>query len=191
MKYCHTCSSELSIKTPLNDDRERYVCEACGEVHYQNPNIIVCSLPCYEDQVLLCKRSIEPRYGLWTLPGGFMENNETTHEGACRETLEEACARIKIHGLYTYYSLPYINQVHLFFRSTLLDLDFSAGAESLEVELFKEKDIPWDEIAFPAVTNTLQHYYRDLSQGSFPVHYADIFLTKDNQRLIVPQDSTL
>ncbi len=119
-----------------------------------------------------------------------MENNETTHEGASRETREEACARIRIHGLYTYYSLPYINQVHMFFRATLLDLDFSAGAESLEVELFKEKDIPWDEIAFPAVSNTLKHYYNDLSQNIFPVHSADIILTKDKQRLIVPHDST-
>ena len=191
MKYCHTCSNKLSIKTPTNDDRERFVCESCGEIHYQNPNIIVCSLPCYEDQVLLCKRSIEPRYGLWTLPGGFMENNETTHEGASRETLEEACARIKIHGLYTYYSLPYINQVHMFFRATLLDLNFSAGAESLEVELFKEKDIPWDEIAFPAVSNTLIHYYNDLPGNIFPVHSADIILTKDKQRLIVPHNSTV
>ena len=130
MKYCPGCGSKLSLKIPQNDDRERHVCDDCGVIHYQNPNIIVCSLPCYKDQVLLCKRSIEPRYGLWTLPGGFMENNETTLEGARRETLEEACARVEIHSLYSYYSLPHINQVHLFYRATLLDLDFAAGDDA-------------------------------------------------------------
>lgn len=186
MKYCHACGNPLSFRKPDNDDRERHVCDACGEIHYQNPHIIVCTLPCHEDKVLLCKRSIEPRYGLWTLPGGFMENAETTREGALRETLEEACARVTLHGLYTYYNLPHINQVHLFYRATLLDLDFAAGAESLEVGLFREQDIPWREIAFPAVGNTLEHYFRDLPGGVFPVRSADVLLTPDRQRIIRP-----
>jgi ADP-ribose pyrophosphatase YjhB (NUDIX family) len=184
MNYCPNCGSKLNFRKPNNDDRERFICDSCGEIHYQNPNIIVCSLPCYKDQVLLCRRSIEPRYGLWTLPGGFMENDETTHEGALRETLEEACARIKIHGLYTYYNLPHINQVHLFYRATLLDLDFAPGEESLEVELFQQNEIPWDEIAFPAVSNTLEHYYNDLSDNDFPLHAADVIYTADNKRII-------
>lgn len=184
MKYCHVCGSEVGVKIPENDDRERYVCDSCGEVHYQNPRIIVCTVPCHEDKVLLCKRSIEPRYGYWTLPGGFMENDETIHEGALRETLEEACARIELHGLYTYYSLPHINQAHLFFRSTLLDLDFAAGLESLEVALFRQEDIPWDEIAFPPVLNTLEHYFNDLPQGEFPLRSADVIVSETGERLI-------
>lgn len=186
MKYCPSCGGSLSFRKPENDDRERYMCDACGEIHYQNPRIIVCSLPCHEDRVLLCRRSIEPRYGLWTLPGGFLENDETTHEGALRETLEEACARINIHGLYTFYNLPHINQVHMFFRSSLLDLDFAAGAESLEVCLFTQEEIPWDEIAFPAVGNTLEHYFSDLQKNDFPVRSADVILTADRKRIIRP-----
>lgn len=188
MKYCQACGKEVERKIPANDDRERFVCTSCEVIHYQNPRIIVCTVPCHEDKVLLCKRSIEPRYGLWTLPGGFMENDETVHEGAKRETLEEACARVELHGLYTYYSLPHINQAHLFFRCTLTHLDFAAGAESLEVDLFAEKDIPWDEIAFKPVANTLKHYFNDLAEGHFPVRSADILLTADGQRLIKPHD---
>ena len=188
MKFCHTCGNKLIFIIPDMDDRERFVCNACGKIHYQNPNIIVCSLPCYDDQVLLCRRSIEPQYGLWTLPGGFMENNETTHEGALRETLEEACARIEIHGLYTYYNLPHINQVHLFYRSTLLDLNFAPGQESLEVELFQQNEIPWNDIAFPAVSNTLEHYYNDFLEKRFPLHSADVIYTAEKKRILKPHD---
>lgn len=188
MKYCPACANELSFRKPENDDRERFVCDSCGEIHYQNPRIVVCSLPCFEDRVLMCKRSIEPRYGLWTLPGGFMENDETTHEAALRETREEACARIEIHGLYAYYNLPHINQVHLFYRATLLDLDFAAGQESLEVGLFSREEIPWQEIAFPAVGNTLEHYFNDLPERVFPVRAADIVLTPERKRIIKPVD---
>lgn len=186
MKFCTLCGNPVVLKIPDRDDRERFVCESCGEIHYQNPRIIVCTLPCFEDRVLMCKRAIEPRYGLWTLPGGFMENDETTHEGALRETLEEACARVKIHGLYTYYNLPHINQVHLFFRAALLDLDFAAGDESLEVALLGKTEIPWQDIAFPAVGNTLEHYFSDLRENRFPVRSADVILTPDHRRLIRP-----
>lgn len=186
MKYCPTCASELSFRIPENDDRKRYVCDACGEIHYQNPRIVVCSLPCFEDRVLLCKRSIEPRYGLWTLPGGFMENNETTHDTAHRETREEACARIELHGLYTYYNLPHINQVHMFYRATLLDLDFAAGQESLEVDLFRQEDIPWSDLAFLAVSGTLEHYFNDFPHNVFPVRAGDVILTPERKRIIKP-----
>jgi ADP-ribose pyrophosphatase YjhB (NUDIX family) len=188
MKFCSTCGNTLTSKIPDSDDRPRFVCDGCGEIHYQNPRIIVVSLPCFENKVLLCKRAIDPRYGKWTLPGGFMENDETAHEGALRETLEEARARIQIHGLYTLFSLPHINQVHLFFRATLLDLDYAAGDESLEVGLFRQEEIPWQEIAFPAVGRTLEHYFNDLPGGQFPVRSADVILTKDNRRLIKPHN---
>lgn len=186
MKYCSTCGNDISRRIPDKDDRERFICDTCGIIHYQNPRIIVGTLPCYEDKVLLCRRSIEPRYGLWTLPGGFMENDETTQQGALRETLEEACARVSLHGLYTYYNLPHINQVHMFFRASLLDLDFAAGDESLEVELFTHADIPWNDIAFPAVGNTLELYYQDLPSNHFPVRSADVILTPDRKRIIKP-----
>lgn len=188
MNFCHVCGSKVERIIPENDDRHRHVCKSCGEVHYQNPRIIVCTLPCHEDKVLLCKRSIEPRFGFWTVPGGFMENDETIHEGALRETLEEACARVELHGLYTYYSLPHINQAHLFFRSTLLDLDFAAGFESQEVGLFSKEEIPWDDIAFLPVGNTLEHYFNDLADGKFPIRSADIIVTGTGERLIQPHN---
>jgi len=186
MKYCPTCAGNITFRIPENDDRERHICDACGEIHYQNPRIVVCSLPAYKEQVLLCKRAIEPRYGKWTLPGGFMENAETTRDAAIRETREEACAKIEIHGLYAYYNLPHINQVQMFYRATLVDTDFAAGPESLEVELFDEADIPWNEIAFPAVGNTLKQYFKDLPEQHFPVRTADIILAEDNRRIVKP-----
>src|SRR5690606_11589469 len=136
IRYCNLCGSSLTLRVPAADDRARHICDACGHIHYQNPRIVVCALPCFEDKVLMCKRAIEPRYGLWTLPGGFMENGESTLDAAVRETLEEANARIRIDELYSLYNVIHINQVHLFFRAKLLDLDFSAGIESLEVGLF-------------------------------------------------------
>ena len=186
MNFCHVCGNQVSLKIPANDDRERYVCDNCGEIHYQNPRIIVCTLPCHEDRILLCRRAIEPRVGFWTLPGGFMENDETTLEGAIRETMEEACARIDVHGLYTLFNLPHINQVHMFYRATLLDLDYAAGIESLEVDLFRETEIPWHDIAFPAVSNTLELYFRDIVHGEFPVRSADVLLSEDGKRFIKP-----
>ncbi|MGA0934176.1 MAG: NUDIX hydrolase [Pseudohongiellaceae bacterium] len=188
MKFCPTCASKVSFRIPEGDDRERFICDDCGEIHYQNPRIVVCSVPCFEDKVLLCKRAIEPRYGKWTLPGGFMENDETTQQAALRETREEACARIELHGLYSYYNLPHINQVHLFYRASLLDLDFGAGPESLEVDLFRKDDIPWNEIAFPAVGNTLEHYFSDRLTNQYPLRAANVILSPDNRRIIQPAD---
>ncbi|BFM16620.1 NUDIX hydrolase [Maricurvus nonylphenolicus] len=167
MKFCSSCGSSISLKIPHGDDRERHVCGNCDTIHYQNPRIIAGTLPVFEDKVLLCKRAIEPRYGLWTLPAGFMENGESTEEGALRETWEEARARMTIDSLYTMFSLPQINQVYLLFRGTLTDMDFGPGPESLEVDLFKENDIPWDEIAFPVMKKTLRHYYSDFPTGDF------------------------
>lgn len=174
MKYCSLCGAPVELRQLPNDNRTRYVCTACGEVHYQNPKLIVGAIPEWQDKILLCRRAIEPRHGLWTLPAGFMENGETTIEAAARETLEEANAQVDIGELYSLYNLPYINQVHLLFRAKLLNLDFSPGVESLEVQLFSEQDIPWDTLAFRPVYFTLQHYFADRKTGIFQFHISDL-----------------
>ena len=174
MKFCSQCGAPVELRLLPNDNRMRYVCTACGEVHYQNPKLIVGAIPEWQDKILLCRRAIEPRHGLWTLPAGFMENGETTVEAAARETLEEANAQVGIGELYSLYNLPYINQVHLLFRARLLNLDFSPGVESLEVRLFSEQEIPWDKLAFRAVHYTLQHYFADRKTGVFRFHIGDL-----------------
>ena len=174
MNFCNTCGAAVESRIPPDDNRTRYVCTSCNEVHYQNPKLIVGSIPVWQDQVLLCRRAIEPRFGLWTLPAGFMENGETTPEAAARETLEEANAQVAIGELYTLYNLPYINQVHLLFRAQLLNLDFSPGVESLEVRLFTEAQIPWDTLAFRPVRCSLQHYFADRKSGEFRFRIGDL-----------------
>lgn len=174
MKYCNVCGAPVELRLPPDDNRARHVCTSCGEVHYQNPKLIVGAIPEWQDKIMLCRRAIEPRRGLWTLPAGFMENGETTAEAAARETLEEANARVSIDELYSLYNLPYINQVHLLFRARLLDLDFSPGVESLEVQLFSEQDIPWDTLAFRPVKFTLQHYFADRMTGTFHFRIGDL-----------------
>ena len=174
MKFCSTCGAAVALRIPDDDSRPRHVCTACGTVHYQNPNMVIGSLPEWKDKILLCRRAIEPRLGLWTLPGGFMENGESTTQAAIRETLEEANARIEIGELYSMYSLPYINQVHLLFRARLLDLDFSPGIESLEVRLFGEAEIPWDEIAFRPIRFSLEHFFAERKQGQFNLHVGEL-----------------
>ncbi len=171
MNYCSHCGAPVSRRIPAGDNRQRYVCDACGAIHYQNPRMVVGCLPVWEDKVLLCRRAIEPRHGLWTLPAGFMENGETTAEGALRETLEEAGARVEIDALYTLINVPDIDQVSLLFRARLLDLDFVPGEESLEVALFTEAEIPWNRIAFRTVLRTLEHYFEDRRTGQFPLHF--------------------
>jgi ADP-ribose pyrophosphatase YjhB (NUDIX family) len=155
---------------PAGDTLPRYVCSSCGTIHYQNPKVVVGSLPVWEQQVLLCRRAIEPRQGLWTLPAGFLENGETIFAGALRETAEEARARVDIGPLYTMISLPQINQIYVMFRARLLDLGFSPGPESLEVRLFDEDEIPWSELAFRTITRTLRNFFLDRKLGAFPVH---------------------
>lgn len=175
MKFCPDCGAPVELRLPRDDHRERYVCTICTTIHYQNPKLIVGAIPEWEDgRILLCRRAIEPRHGLWTLPAGFMENGETTTEAAIRETLEEANARIVICELYSLHNLPYINQVQLLFRARLLDLDFSPGIESLEVELFTESQIPWDTLAFRPVKFTLQRYFAERKNGSFHFFTADL-----------------
>ncbi|KPJ92399.1 MAG: ADP-ribose pyrophosphatase [Gammaproteobacteria bacterium SG8_11] len=174
MNYCSHCGSTVEFKIPPGDNLPRYVCGRCGQIHYQNPKIVTGCIPEWEDKILLCKRAIEPRRGLWTLPAGFMENKETTSEAAVRETMEEANATVEPIGLYALFNIPHISQVYIMFRARMLNTDYGPGAESLEVELFDERKIPWEEIAFPVIKETLIRYYRDKSNGVFSLHVDDI-----------------
>jgi len=183
MRFCSECAHPIAVLIPADDNRLRYVCEHCGTIHYQNPKMVVGSIPTWEQsdeiRVLLCRRAIEPRYGRWTLPAGFMENGETTTEAAARETLEEAGARIELHQLFSLLNVPHVHQVHMFYRATLLDLDYRPGIESLEVQMFSEEEIPWTEIAFPTVVHTLRFFFSDLDRirnigGDYLFHTKDI-----------------
>ncbi len=167
MKFCPNCANTLSLKIPVDDSRERYVCDACGSIHYQNPRNVVGTIPMYGKQVLLCRRAIAPRHGYWTLPAGFMELGESTSAGAARETLEEAGAIVDIGPLYSLLNVPHAEQVHLFYLANMSKLEFSAGEESLEVALFHEHEIPWDELAFPTVKQTLEWFFADRAAGLF------------------------
>ena len=184
MKYCCYCAAELIYAIPEDDNRHRYICQACDLVHYQNPKLVAGCVPVWEDQILLCKRAIEPRLGYWTLPAGFMELGETTLEAGIRETLEEANARVEVEDLYAIFNLPHVDQIYMMFRSRLLDLDFSPGAESLEVKLYKEDDIPWDELAFTTVRETLSLYFKDRREGRFRQHNGDVIKQEEGYRFI-------
>ncbi len=174
MKFCPACAAPLSRRVPPGDTFERDVCDQCGIVHYQNPLLVIGSVPEYEGKILLCRRAIEPRYGYWTLPAGFMENDETVGGAALRETREEAGAKIELGPAFTMISVPRVNQVHVFFRARLLELDFKPGEESLEVMLFEEAAIPWKDIAFRTVALTLKHWFADRAKGSFAFHTEEI-----------------
>jgi ADP-ribose pyrophosphatase YjhB (NUDIX family) len=168
--FCCSCGARVSLRTPPGDNSPRHVCDGCRTVHYRNPLMVIGTLPEWEDQVLLCRRAIEPRLGFWTLPGGFMELGETTAQAAVRETTEEAKARVELRELFSLLSVPHVDQVHLFYRARLLDLDFGPGEESLEVALFREGDIPWKDIAFRTTAITLKHYFADRRAGRFSLH---------------------
>jgi ADP-ribose pyrophosphatase YjhB (NUDIX family) len=182
MKFCSECASPVSLSIPAGDNRPRFVCSNCGAIHYQNPKMVLGSIPVWERdgelQVLLCKRAIEPRLGYWTLPAGFMENDETTSEAAIRETVEEAGAHIKLGKLYTLLNVSRVHQVHMFYLAELLDLDFAPGEESLDVQMFSEAEIPWDDLAFPTIRTTLELFFADRRKirdgGSYGFHTQDI-----------------
>jgi ADP-ribose pyrophosphatase YjhB (NUDIX family) len=191
MKFCSECASPVSLSIPAGDNRPRYVCASCDAIHYQNPKMVLGSIPVWERdgevKVLLCKRAIEPRYGYWTLPAGFMENNETTSEAAIRETQEEAGANIELGKLFTLLNVARVHQVHMFYLATLIDLDFAPGEESLEVHLFTEAEIPWDDLAFPTIRTTLELFFADRANlregGGYGFHTQDI---TNNMRPDVP-----
>jgi ADP-ribose pyrophosphatase YjhB (NUDIX family) len=176
MNYCSHCGHPVVLRQPEGDSRPRYVCDHCQTVHYQNPRIVCGCLPVWEERVLLCRRAIEPRYGFWTLPAGFMENGETTPEAAARETWEEAAARVTLGELYTIFNIRHINQVYMLFRAELVGGEYGVGEETLETRLFAEHEIPWDELAFPSITRTLRYYFEDRKSGQYPLRMRDLEL---------------
>ncbi|WP_339669959.1 NUDIX hydrolase [Dasania marina] len=174
MKFCSICGESVEQLIPAGDNRRRYVCSSCEHIHYQNPKVIVGTLPLYEGNVLLCRRAIEPRKGFWTLPAGFMENHETSLEGALRESEEEAGAAVINPVFYRLFDLPHINQVYIFYRGDVAQGRYQAGAESTDVALFSEADIPWAELAFPVITELLKEYFIDRQSGVYPVRSSSI-----------------
>ena len=174
MKFCPSCGAPLARRVPPGDSLARDVCDSCGSVHYVNPKLVLGAIPEWQGRLLLCRRAIEPRYGYWTLPAGFMENDETAGEAALRETLEEAGARVELLDAFSMISVPRVNQVHVFYRARLLDLEFKPGVESLEVALFEEAKLPWKDIAFRTVGLTLKHWCADRARGAFGFHAEDV-----------------
>jgi ADP-ribose pyrophosphatase YjhB (NUDIX family) len=182
MKFCSACAHPVALLIPDGDNRPRYVCAECAVIHYQNPKMVIGTLPVWESegelQVLLCKRAIEPRLGYWTLPAGFMENNETTGEAALRETCEEAGADVELGPLFSLLNVAHVHQVHLFYLARLRNLDFAPGIESLDVRLFSEQQIPWDDLAFPTIRTTLELFFTDRVKmqdgGRYGFHTQDI-----------------
>ena len=175
IKHCRNCGTTVVYRVPDDGDtRERAVCPACDTIHYVNPLIVVGTVPHLGERVLLCKRAIEPRLGKWTLPAGFMELGETMAEGAARETDEEAGARIEMGAFFSAISIPRVGQVHFFYLARLLDDRFQPGSETLEARLFDEADIPWDEIAFLTVRETLEHFFADRRRGQYGMHESNI-----------------
>jgi len=175
IKHCRNCGTAVIYRLPDDGDtRERAICSSCQTIHYENPLNVVGTVPYLAEKVLLCKRNIEPRWGKWTLPAGFMELGETTQQGAARETEEEAGATFEMESLFTVMSVPRVGQVHLFYRARLLSEQFNPGHETLEARLFAENEIPWDEIAFRTVKETLEHFFADRRRGQFAVHNIDV-----------------
>ena len=182
MKYCSECGAQVTLEIPAGDNRPRHICSQCETIHYSNPKIVAGCIPVWEDKILLCKRAIEPRHGLWTLPAGFMENDESTVEAALRETMEEAGAHVEVRDLYAMISLVHINQVYMMFLADMTDTDFAPGEESLETELFSESEIPWDRIAFPVIEETMRLYFADRASGSFKTRVGEMTVINREQR---------
>lgn len=174
IKFCQLCGAKVDFRIPQGDSLPRHICNSCGHIHYENPRVVVGCVAEFEGRILLCKRAIEPRMGFWTLPAGFMENGETTTQGAARETEEEAGAQVTIDAAFALFSIAHIHQVHLFYRGRLPSASYLAGIESLEVGLFLPEDIPWDALAFRSVKLCLKHYLGDRQRGAFGFHEAEL-----------------
>ena len=176
MKFCSDCGSKVNFKVPEGDNLPRFICGDCNTIHYQNPKIVAGAVLEYEGKILMCKRAIEPRYGYWTVPAGFMENKETLEQAAARETYEEALAVASKLNLYGIYNLPHVNQVYVMYQGKLDKPEFGVGSESLETELVSEQDIPWENMAFRVVTMTLKRYFMDKKQGDFRPFTDDVIV---------------
>ena len=174
IKHCRSCGGAVLYRTPADDNRDRAVCDSCGFIHYENPLNVVGTLPVWQDRVLLCRRNIEPRRGLWTLPAGFMELGESTADGAIRETVEEAGARIELEGLFSLFNVVRVGQVHFFYKARLLNTELAPGPETIEAAFFDEHDLPWSEIAFRTTKRTLELFFADRRSGVFGFHAEDI-----------------
>lgn len=174
MKFCSDCGGLLTFATPPGDDRGRFLCPACGAIHYQNPRVVAGCIPEFEGRVLLCRRAIQPCYGKWTLPAGYLENGETVSACAERETREETGARIDDLSPYLMFNICHINQIYFMFRGRVVRVGEDPGKESLEVKLCTEAEIPWEQIAFRVIAETLRAYFRDRGTGSFPFSIRDI-----------------
>ena len=170
-KFCSQCATPITRRIPPGDNRERDLCENCGAVHYQNPRLVVGTMPVWQDKVLLCLRAIEPRANFWTLPAGFMELAESLSEGAERETQEEAGVKIKLGGLYTVIDIPHVDQVHVYFMAEAQGPELDPGPETIEARWYGLDEIPWDQLAFKSVYTTLKHYIADRETGQFPTHH--------------------
>jgi ADP-ribose pyrophosphatase YjhB (NUDIX family) len=174
MKFCSACAQPVSLRTPDGDHLPRYICDACGVIHYENPRLVVGCVPEYHGKILLCRRAIEPRRDFWTLPAGFMENGESMQAAAARESMEEALAKVEIGSLLAIVHVLQAHQVHVMFRARLLDPNVGIGPESLEVGLFDEQDIPWAEMAFRSVEFALRRYLDDRRTGREDLHFHDL-----------------
>jgi ADP-ribose pyrophosphatase YjhB (NUDIX family) len=174
MNFCSNCGTRVVLKVPEGDLLPRHVCENCGTIHYQNPKLVVGSVPSYEGRILICKRGIEPRRGYWTIPAGFMENDETLEAGAAREAREEALIDVEVGGLLLVANVTHARQVHVFFRSRMRTPEFGVTHESLEVKLVDEKDIPWSDLAFPSTEFALRRFVEDRAAGVERHHVAEM-----------------
>lgn len=176
MNFCSNCGSQnIGLKVPEGDNRPRFVCDDCGEIFYHNPKMVVGCVPRWKEKVLLCKRAIPPRYGYWTLPAGYMENQESAANGAAREAHEEALVKTRIGNVFTQFSIPHINQVYILFLADMETAEFGAGEESLDAALFAREEIPWDELAFPVMRKTLELYFEDADRGRFRTHSGEVW----------------
>lgn len=174
IKFCTACGSPTEQKIPIDDDHVRSICTNCAQIHYNNPKMVVGSIPELNKQILLCKRNIEPCKGKWTLPAGYLENGESVQDGAMRETFEETMAEVEIIEPYRLFNIVFVDQIYFMFRADLMSDKFGPTNESTDVRLFDEKDIPWKEIAFEVIKQTLAHYFKDRKKGMFPFKIFDL-----------------